>query len=482
MNQIQNWIILSPEITLTVLILIVLFSGLNPKTNLVRLNRISVLGSFLIFSLLVFLWSSSGVAFYGAFEITPLTTFFKMIFLFAGILTLVMTGEYFTQLGKRSADFILLVLFSVLGCFFLASSTDLITLFITIEWLTISLYVLTAYLRTDSYSLEAGTKYLIMGAFSAAIFLYGISFIYGTVGGLRFDEIHQALTTSPPSGLFLVGLLLILAGIGFKIAAFPFQLWAPDVYQGAPTPVTGFLSVGSKTAGFAALLKVFFVALGLGPNRMNWSLSLSVLAAATLLYGNLGALGQTNMKRLFAYSSMGHAGYLLIGLAAGTYFGAQALLFYLAAYAIANLTAFLVITIANRELESGELSAYRGLAKKSPFLAGVFFIALLSLGGIPPLVGFFGKFLILQAVILKGYLWLAILGAINVIVSLYYYLTIIKGMYFAQAGSEGNFKLARSIQILFLILTAATILLGFLPGPLFNLASVSAQTLFSTLQ
>ncbi len=480
MNEIilrPAWCILGPEIGLTVLILLVLFFDLFGKVKPENLIRSSILGASLIFIILFLLWPISGTALYGMFVLNPLAIFMKGIFLIAGILTLFMTQEYIKNLGERAGDFALLILIATLGAFFLASANDLITLFITIEWMTISLYVLTSYLKTDEYALEAGAKYLIMGAFSSAFFLYGISFVYGIIGGLHFDQIRAGLSHAQQEPLFLVGLLLILSGIGFKIAAFPFQLWVPDVYQGAPTPVTAFLSVASKTAGFTALIKILFIALD--PNHLNWSILIGLLSATSLIYGNLGALGQTNMKRLFAYSSIGHAGYLLMGLASGIQRGVEATLFYLAAYAISNLMAFMVIVIANRELGSGEIAAYRGLAKKSPFLAGIFFLALLSLGGIPPLAGFFGKFLVLQAAVSRGYVWLALIGAVNVIISLYYYLSVIKEMYFKQGGpGEEKIWVGTFAKVLLSLLAFATIGIGVFQQPILYLANSAAHTLF----
>jgi len=471
------WTMFGPEIGLTALILIVLFFELFSKVSASNIIRGSILGAFFIFIILLLLWPMSGTALYGMFQLNSLSIFLKGLFLSSSVLTLCMVKEYRESLGERLSDFVLLILVATLGAFFLASANDLITLFITIEWMTISLYVLTSYLKTDEYALEAGTKYLIMGAFSSALFLYGISFVYGTVGGIHFDQIRMALPHVQQIPLFLVGLLLILAGIGFKVSAFPFQLWVPDVYQGAPTPVTAFLSVASKTAGFAALIKILFVALN--PIQLNWSALIAFLSATTLLYGNLGALGQTNMKRLFAYSSIGHAGYLLMGIASGTEMGIGAVFFYLVAYAISNLTAFLAIVIANRELKSGEIVDYRGLGEKSPILAGVFFLSLLSLGGIPPLAGFFGKFLVLQAAVSRGYVWLATLGAVNVIISLYYYLSVVKEMYFKQSGSvERKIKIGRPAKVLLILLAIVTIGIGIWQEPVLYLSKSAAHTLF----
>jgi len=448
-----------------------LFTTITPKNFI----RSSILGLLLVFVTLWLVFPYAGIGLYGMFQLNPLATFLKGLFTFSGIATLFMAGEFTEKLGDRANDFCLIVLTALFGSFFLASSNDLITLFITIEWITISLYILTTFLKQDAASLEAGVKYLIVGAFSSALFLYGISFVYGSVGSLFFSEIRQVASAGTNS-LLMVGFFLILAGIGFKVAMFPFHLWVPDVYEGAPTPTTAFLSVASKTAGFAALLKLLFLAVG--TEFVNWPYLLLFLSSITLIYGNLAALRQTNMKRLFAYSSLSHVGYLLMGVAVANRLGVEATMYYLIAYALSNSAAFLVIVIANRELGSGEISAYRGLAKNSPYLSGIFFIALLSLGGIPPLAGFFAKFLILNAVVTSGYLWLALIGAVNVVISLYYYLSIIKEMYFKQPTSKDKIGLSLSIRVFLFCLAAGIILLGIVQEPVLEMVRLSTSVLF----
>lgn len=466
-----------PELGLFVILIFHLVFDLCDTINPQKFIRSMIVGLLFIFVILLLLWPYTGVALYGMFRLDPFATLLKAIFTFSGIATLLMAGEFIPRLGERANDFCLIILTALLGSFFLAASTDLVTLFITIEWMTISLYILTSFLKSDSYSLEAGIKYLIMGAFSSALFLYGISFVYGAVGSLFFADIRQFLSIQTSSLIFTAGFFLILSGIGFKIAMFPFHLWAPDVYEGAPTPVTAFLSLASKTAGFAALLKFLFLAVG--PEFLNWPHLLLFLSAITLSYGNLVALRQTNMKRLFAYSSLGHVGYLLMGIAVANRLGLEAALYYLMAYALATSAAFLVIVIANRELGSSDIVTYRGLAKRSPFLAGIFFVALLSLSGIPPLAGFFAKFLILNAVVLKGYFWLALIGAVNMIISLYYYLSIVKEMYFGgkQPSSKDEIQLSRWVQIFLLCLAAAMILLGIVQEPVLHVLHFSVSAL-----
>lgn len=475
MNSLQNLTLFGPELGVLVILIFHLLFDLFQKIDPRKFIRSSVVGLLFILIILVLLWEYAGISLYGMFQIDPLATFMKGIFTFSGIATLLMAEEFASKLGERTNDFCLIVLTAVFGSFFLASSNDLITLFITIEWITISLYILTTFLKNDLYSIEAGVKYLIVGAFSSALFLYGISLVYGAVGSLFFANIKQflAVGTSP---FFTVGFFLILAGIGFKIATFPFQLWAPDVYEGSPTPVTAFLSIASKTAGFVALFKFLFLAVG--TEFMSWPRLFLLLSPITLVYGNLAALRQTNMKRLFAYSSMSHVGYLLMGVAAANRLGIEAAIYYLITYVFSNAAAFLVIVIANRELKSGEISAYRGLAQKSPFLSGVFFIALLSLGGIPPLAGFFAKFLILNAVVVNGYFWLALIGAVNVIISLFYYLSIIKEMYFRQPSSKDEIRLSGGIQIFLFCLVAGIILLGVVQEPVLQVVRLSTSVLF----
>ncbi|MBI2095547.1 MAG: NADH-quinone oxidoreductase subunit N [Candidatus Omnitrophica bacterium] len=374
-------------------------------------------------------WGHFGSAFGGSFSQDGLAFFFKLLFLLAGFFTLFMAGEYQHHLERGHGEFILLILLGLTGLSFLASAADFLLLFVSIETLTISLYIMTAYLRGRKTSVEAGLKYLILGALSTALFLYGLSFIYGSTGSTSYAEISrklagQALPLSPP---FLFGVALVVSSLGFKIASVPFQLWTPDIYEGAPTPVTAYLAMASKAAGFAALTRLMLTAFG--PAQELLALLFAILAALTLLYGNLGAIPQTNIKRLLGYSSIGHAGYLLVGLAAFSHAGKEALLFYLLSYLFSTAGAFLVIVAVSSRLETDEISGYAGLSQKSPLLAAGMLLALLSLAGVPPLGGFFAKFYLLWAGMRAGLLWLVVIGALNVITSLYYSLKIVKVMY-----------------------------------------------------
>jgi NADH-quinone oxidoreductase subunit N len=272
-------------------------------------------------------------------------------------------------------------------------------LFVSIELITITFYVLVSFQRSRVVSLEAGVKYLILGALSSAFMIYGIALIWGTTGKLNFTELAAVAPQFAQNKAFLLGVVLMLVGLGFKIAAFPFQIWAPDVYQGAPTPTTAFLAIGSKAAGFVLLLRVLFTALPGVINTTAWANFLIIISGLTILYGNLCAIPQHNIKRLLGYSSIAHAGYLLLGVAALNASGQAAILYYLGGYLFTVLGGFLVIALVLRQLDTGEISGLAGLGQRSPLLAATLTISLVSLAGIPPLAGFFGKFLLLKAAV-----------------------------------------------------------------------------------
>ena len=367
-----------------------------------------------------------------------------------------------THLG----EFYLLIYSALLGMLVLASVNDLLLLFIGLELLTFSLYVMAAYVKTDPRSIEAGMKYLIMGSVSSGFLVYGISLLYGAAGGTGFEALRALLASGPVGPNVLAGLFLVLAGLGFKVAAVPFHLWVPDVYEGAPTPVVALLSVGSKMAGMLVLLRLLYsVAL---PLQAVWTAVLAALSAATMLYGNLAAIPQTNVKRLLGYSSIGHAGYLLMGLAnpaAGG--GAQAVGFYLLAYLVSNLAAFFVVMI----VPGDSLEEYNGLSRRSPFLAAAMFIALLSLAGVPPLAGFVGKLLVLLSAVEGHRLWLAAIGALNVAISLYYYLMVVRRMYLLAPASPQPIAVDGISRIVLLLLLLGIVVIGTVQDPFLRLVS-----------
>ena len=400
---------------------------------------------------------------------------FKLFFLITTGVVVLMTRAYTRHLANNVGEFYLLVFCALLGMLTLASVRDLLLLFVGLELLTFSLYVMVAYLKQEAASIEAGMKYLVIGSVSSGLLVYGISLLYGASGTTNFAGLHDTFASGAMPPMAVAGLLLVIAGLGFKVAAVPFHLWVPDVYEGAPTPVAALLSVGSKMAGVVALLRLLYGAFL--PAQAIWSPVLAVLAAATILYGNLGALAQTNIKRLLGYSSIGHAGYLLMGLSTATAAGASAIGFYLLAYLVSNLAVFFVVVLASEALESDQLDAYNGLAKRSPMLAAVMFVGLLSLAGVPPLAGFMGKLLVLLATVRTGRLWLALVGAGNVAVSLYYYLMIVKRMYAGTPTANTPIAVDGLTKAALFALLIAILAIGIFSQPSLELASSAAASL-----
>jgi len=387
------------------------------------------LGGVLVAGLVLWLAPPLGLvtAFHQMWIVDPFALYFKGLFLLTAGVVIVMTRPFTVQLPGHVGAFYMLLFTALLGMLVLASVNDLLMLFLGLELLTFSLYIMAAYLKTDARSIEAGMKYLIMGSVSSGFLVYGMALLYGAFGATGFETIRQAVGASAVPPVAHVGLLFVVAGLGFKIAAVPFHLWVPDVYEGAPTPVVALLSVGSKMAGVVALLRLLYGAFL--PLQGIWAPLLAVLSAATMLYGNLAAIPQTNIKRLLGFSSIGHAGYLLMGLSTATVGGMQAVGYYLLAYLLSNLTVFFVVVAASDALGGDAVEDYRGLARRSGLLAAAMFVGLLSLAGVPPLAGFVGKLLVLLSTADAGRLWLVALGAVNVAISLYYYLMVVKRMY-----------------------------------------------------
>jgi NADH-quinone oxidoreductase subunit N len=415
--------------------------------------------------------------FHGTYRLDDFALLFKRLFLLATAFVLLMGAEFEERFESGVAEFYALVLFAATGMLFLASANDFIVLFVALELVTITFYILTSFLRRQLPSLEAGTKYLILGALSSGFMVYGIAYIFGTTGTTNFDKLAEVLKNGPAGTAFTLGMLFVMTGLGFKIASVPFQIWAPDVYQGAPTPVTAFLAVGSKAAGFALVLRVMLA--GLLPVQGVWVPVVLVLAAATLIYGNLGAISQKNIKRLLGYSSIGHAGYMLMGVAAVNQIGAQAVIFYLVQYAFTNLCAFLAVVIVTGTTKSDEISSLAGLGRRSPILGAALFLSMASLAGIPPLSGFFGKFQLFAAVIQAGatdyrYYVLAGIGAAAAVVSLYYYFNVGRAIYIEEAKETSPIPVSLSGRFGLYACMAAMIVVGIYQAPLVCAATQAA--------
>jgi NADH-quinone oxidoreductase subunit N len=401
--------------------------------------------------------------------------FFKRFFLLAALIVLVMSVEFADRIESGISEFYALMLFSLSGMLFASSANNFALLFVSLELITVSFYVLTSFQRSRTTSLEAGVKYLIIGALSTSFTVFGIALVSGISRTFDFASLSGGAAHYADNKTFLFGLALVLVGLGFKIAAFPFQIWAPDVYQGAPTPVTAFLAVGSKAVGFALLLRVLFIAV---PDiTAKWSYLLIILSGFSILYGNLCAIPQRNLKRLLGYSSIAHAGYLLLGVAALSAAGQSAVLYYLSGYLFTVLSAFTVICLVARKADGEDVSVLAGLHRRSPLLAGTLTLAMASLAGIPPLAGFFGKFLLLKAVVERGpvnpgYYCLTFTALAGVVISLYYYFGVVRAMYWdGETADLSPIELSGPIRITVYGCIAGMLYLGLFPNAVVNLAA-----------
>jgi len=453
----------------------------------------------------VFAWSflspfasvhEAQLAFNNSYSLDPLALFFKRFFLLAAVLVLVMAAEFADRIEAGISEYYSLILFALAGMMFAASANDFTMLFVSLELITVTFYVLTSFRRSSVQSLEAGVKYLVIGGLSTGFTVFGIALVSGSIKPLanapagantmNFGVIaeyvkYQAEHAGSFEPILIAGLLLVLAGIGFKIAAVPFQIWAPDVYQGSPAPTAAFLAVGSKAAGFVLLLRVLFTAV---PDiTLHWEKFLMVLSAITILYGNLCAIPQRNLKRLLGYSSIAHAGYLLMGVAAMTSAGSTAILYYLSGYLFTVMAAFTVITLVMRKTETEDVAGLAGLNQRSPLLAWAMTFAMVSLAGIPPLAGFFGKFLLLKAVIEQGvsysaYYWLAGVAIVGVVISLYYYFGVIRAIYWSTDLNDlSPISVPPVAKFALVVCMAGILFIGVYPQPLLKLAAQATQSL-----
>lgn len=409
--------------------------------------------------------------------------FFKMLFMFAGAATalLFMDNE---KMGSRGEAYLLL-LASLLGMNLMAVSADLVMLYLAIETTSIPLYVLAGFMLGDSKSTEAGFKYLLFGALTSTIMLYGFSLIFGFTGTTDIYQLGSMYTSGAISLLGVLGVFgLVLVGLGFKVSIVPFHFWAPDVYEGSPTPVAGFLSTASKAAGFAVLVRLFFT---IFPDpavdiARNWALAIAILAAVTMTVGNLLALPQTNLKRLIAFSSVAHAGYAMIGVVALSQLGAASVIFYLAAYIATNLLAFGIVMAFSRVTGLEDLKDYSGMSRRNPALALMMLAAFLSLAGMPPFGGFVAKVFVFAAGIQAGYLWLVIVGILNSIIGVYYYLNALKYVYLYRMPEQDEenhpIPLTRPYVIALTVLVLGVILIGTVFAPWFSWSDAAALNLF----
>jgi len=411
--------------------------------------------------------------------VNPLTIIFKFILIVLAAVTVLISMDH--DIGTHVGEYFAMLLFGAIGMLLLVGTEEFLTIFVALELTSISLYVLTAFHKHSLRSQEAALKYFLFGAIASAFLLFGLSYIYGLSGATNLREIGASLTGKGTNPLLAVGLLCVLVGLGFKVAMVPFHLWAPDAYEGAPTPVTAFIATGSKVASFFVLVKVVMVSFGgaagsafWGAFSSGWAMVLGLTAAASMVLGNCAAIVQHNIKRLLAYSSIAHAGYILIGLVAATATGASAVLFYVTVYALTNLGAFGVVAALSARAGGDDLEHFDGMARRAPFLSLLMLVFVLSLAGIPPLGGFLGKFYLFAAALQRdartfGLLWLVALGIGMSAVSLYYYLVVMKHMYVLPPKDPARIRTSPHVSLALTMCAVAVVVLGIWPEPLVRL-------------
>jgi NADH-quinone oxidoreductase subunit N len=463
-----------------------LAEAFRPKGERVPMGGLGIIGLVGAAIASVLLWNRDLTAF-GVVRADNFALFINVTLTLIGILTILFSSEVVEREELPTGEYYTLLLFSIAGMMLMASATDLLLVFLALEILSLAVYVLTGIRRSSMAGAEAAFKYFLLGAFSSAFFLYGIAMTYvltmtyGQRGSTRLDEIAAAVanqTAGSPSILLFIALGLLLVGFAFKVSAVPFHMWTPDAYQGAPTVVTGFMSTGVKAAAFAAFVRVFLSAFD--AVRADWAPVLWGIAVATMLVGSIVGVAQSNIKRMLAYSSIAHGGYLLAGLIAGDSVGKAAVLFYLAAYAVTNLGAFgIVALLATKDHPHDEVRDFAGLWEKRPAIAALMTVFLLSLGGFPPTAGFVAKWYIFSAAVEQQYYWLAIIGVLTSVVSVFYYLRIVVMMYMSDEKSEAPSSSISPLATAGLALAVVGIFyLGILPTGIINLALQSIDTIF----
>lgn len=493
--MLSSYLAITPEILLILLAAYVLVYGRKPVGE--RRRQIGIVtawgtGVIMVWTLVMWLFlgepgTTGELLWGGMFRHDMVTLVFRIIFLSAVLITSLISidvervqhGEYFA-----------LILLSAVGFTFMAAAGDIIMLYLALETVSISYYVLAGFATESSRSPEAGMKYFVYGAFASGVMLYGLSLLYGFTAQTGLTEVARGVASQSDNSLVLLAAIMVIAGFGFKVAAVPFHFWSPDVYEGAPTPVTAILSTASKAAGFAIVLRlVISGALGVSSSDSWWAIIVA-MAIASMTLGNLGAIYQKNLKRLLAYSGVAQAGYLLVGVAAAinpssnqaaAVDGAGSILFYLLMYVFTNIAAFAVIILVSQAMGGDDAKDLSGLSYRSPFVALVFLFALLSLGGIPPTAGFFGKLFIFKAAVDAGLWWLALIGVLNAFVALYYYLSVAKYAYLYRGEiEEREFPVSRAMQIGLALATLGILYLGIAPGSFFDWTRQAAAAFFTS--
>jgi NADH-quinone oxidoreductase subunit N len=490
----NNFTLLLPEFLVTGLALLILTADFflrQERKHWLAYLAVVGLGGILAFSL-AYLWNEDASLYEGIVLIDGYSLFFKAFFLVLGGVMALSSLDYVRRHIDHPGEYYGILLFTIVAMMMLAASGELLTAYISLELLSFGLYVLVAFERYNPKSNEGGTKYILLGALSSALLLYGISQVYGLLGTTRFDGISEALVASGElSPGVLVGLVFIIAGLGFKVAAVPFHMWAPDAYEGAPIPITAYLAVGSKAAAFALVLRLFAEALM--PAVSDWQLIVVIMAALTMTLGNLVALVQRNLKRLLAYSSIGHVGYLLLGVAALaavdddgrisvelSHLASNGVMLHLAAYGVTNMAAFLSVSAIYNATGKDTVGDLAGVARRAPMVAMVFAAALFSLAGLPIFAGFTSKFYLFNAAATQGLLWLAGLAIFTSLISLYYYLMVIRQMYIEPAADPTPIRVPRLTLGVLGLLLLGIVFLGVYPAPLMEAIQHASDVLMSS--
>ena len=498
----MNYYLLAPEICLLVVAISVLFLDLFTDRK-GMLAGISILGLITSIILAITLWDRypgidqatglfNNTIFNGMLVADEFAIFFKVLFAGAGILVMLASRDYISKLTRFQGEYHTLILLSIIGMMLMAASRDLIPLYLSVELASLPLYALVGFLK-DGKSTEASIKYLLLGGVASATLLFGMALMYGLTGSNDLAGISKAVVDMGLGGIvdspaLLMGIIFLISGFGFKIACVPFQMWVPDVYEGAPTPITAFLSVASKAAGFAIILRVFLEGFGAAEVvRTDWALVFGVLAAVTMTIGNVVAISQPNIKRMLGYSGIAQAGYVLVGMAAvtaiwssiedgGSSYGPTGVLFFLASYTITNLGAFAAIIAISNKVGTDLIDDYAGIGKRAPLLALGLTLCLISLTGIPPSVGFLAKFYLFTTAVSHDLIWLVVIAVLNTIISAYYYLRVVKVMWFNEAVSEEKVPSTWSLRLALFLACLGVLLLFFIPTLLID----PAQSVFDS--
>lgn len=482
--------VFAPEICLCIFAVAVILLDLFVQKKGV-LAGISVTGLLVTCIISLSLWGRDNASFAnGALATDEFSIFFHTLFVLAAALVILASRDYVNKLSRFQGEFYALILLATIGMMLMASSRDLLAIYLAVELASLSLYGLVGFLK-DNRSSEASLKYVLLGAMASCTMLFGMSMVFGVTGHTNVENIRDAINAMSgvtENSALLLGLVFLIAGFGFKIASVPFQMWVPDVYEGAPTPITAFLSVASKAAGFAVIMRVFIEAFGTEPLSHNWTMAFAVLAIVSMTLGNLAALSQTNVKRMLGYSSIAQAGYLLIGIAAYTTvvgtdtsgFGPTGILFFLAGYTLTNLGAFIAIIALSNKANSDQISDFAGMGKRAPVIALALTLCLASLTGLPPAVGFLGKFYLFNTAVQNDLLWLVVIGVINSVISAFYYFRVIKAMWFTETESiaeDDKVPSSWALRLALLVACFGVILFFFAPDQLLVWAEDAVRAL-----